>query len=494
MTGRLEAVEKQISLFDTYNNTFPSGLVYQFDDYLFENHGIRLNIVDRRFGPEPKNILSPNFTTTAFQHQAEAVTSALDFGRGIIVCPTGSGKTRIALTIIAELGLKTLYLINSLDLLSQTKAELEKCFPGQDIGIIGDSEFNPKYITVATIQTLWARFNLPETQDFLKSIEVLIGDEVHHVGANVNYKASRGRPSERYPGNSLYSVIQAASNAFYRFGFSATIGRKGTLRRVFLDATIGKPIYVMTYEQTKATGILADVIVLMLKTPHLKRFSNYPTAYTENVQRNNWVHNQAARISLLLAEKNKSSLLFVNRLHTQEKSLDSNGFAKSKKVAGHAKILFSLFESIARGKVKLLTGEIPESERNRIRDLICNKKVLTAITTIMKEGIDIPSLDATIYLGGGRAETDNSFVSESNAAIQALGRALRNPGGIKNQKRAIHIDIFYNDGKGFLAKHALERVSSYKEYGYRVFLVDEINIIQYIFDWFNSGEIDCDEM
>lgn len=64
----------------------------------------------------------------------------------------------------------------------------------------------------------------------------------------------------------------------------------------------------------------------------------------------------------------------------------------------------------------MLTGETPDAERDSILDDLERGKQKIVISTILKEGVDIPSLDAVILAHGQRSDIET---------IQTIGRVLR---------------------------------------------------------------------
>jgi len=488
-----EDVEKQIRLYSSYNQTFPSGLIYQFDTYLKDHFETGLIIKDCRRIASHCHIIKSHFEFELFPYQKGAFQAAIKCGRGIIVCPTGSGKTLIAQQIVQHLGQKTLFLVHTLDLLDQAYKSFSKCFPDESIGVIGNKKFNPQFITIATVQTLWRRFKNPAVENYLKTINVLIADEVHHVSMALSKAKGSEQPREKYPGNSLYSVMQA-TDAYYRIGLSAKIARQQRLRRWFLEATIGRPIYTTTYNQLRDDKVLADGMVFIVKTPLIKsRPKSYFTAYNKGVQLNAWVHNFASDIAIALSKKGKSVIMMVDRLTRSEVVNYNQVKTRSGRlknvpvygtVEGHAGILHKVLEQKAPGKSVLLTGKVNSKQRATAIDDLRSKRVKIAVGTLLKEGVDIPTLDAILFLCGGRAEVDSSDASDSTKAIQAVGRALRNPNGKENQKQAVHIDIYYDDGGGMLSRHSRERIEAYEEHGYSVKIVKSKELLRELYDWF----------
>ena len=60
-----------------------------------------------------------------YQYQEKAVKSALSAKNGVLVMPTGSGKTQCGLEIISRVGGRALWLTHTADLLKQSKSRAE---------------------------------------------------------------------------------------------------------------------------------------------------------------------------------------------------------------------------------------------------------------------------------------------------------------------------------------------------------------------------------
>lgn len=111
-------------------------------------------------------------------YQQAALEAWRDAGdRGVVVLPTGAGKTLVAIAAIAALGVSTLVLVPTRILLDQWARALEQTWP-YPIGRLGDGDHRVLPITVATYASAvsWA----PRIGD---RFGLAIVDEAHHVGA-----------------------------------------------------------------------------------------------------------------------------------------------------------------------------------------------------------------------------------------------------------------------------------------------------------------------
>jgi superfamily II DNA or RNA helicase len=127
---------------------------------------------------------------------------------GIIVSPPESGKTIIALELIANLKLPTLILVNRNQLLSQWIERTEQFLdiPKIQIGVIsGTKKKLGKQVTIATLQSLARYKNLSSLYD---AFGVIIIDECHHIPAKT------------------YRELIFSFKSKYLFGLTATHKRK----------------------------------------------------------------------------------------------------------------------------------------------------------------------------------------------------------------------------------------------------------------------------
>lgn len=181
----------------------PRGFLNQLGAFLTENH-IPYKLIDQR-----PQIPEVKFTSNIklLPAQQPIVTKALEIDSGVIVAPSGSGKTIIGLEIIAQRKLPALILVHRKQLLDQwverTQSFLE--IPKKDIGqYYSVKKKTGEQITIAMMQTL-VRGNFTELQNKFGTIIV---DECHHI-----------------PAKTFREVISQL-NPKYTYGLTATPKRK----------------------------------------------------------------------------------------------------------------------------------------------------------------------------------------------------------------------------------------------------------------------------
>lgn len=151
--------------------------------------------------------------------QHEAVRNALDVEHGVIVMPTGTGKTIVALHLAERLQTPTLILVHTSVLLEQTAAKC-RSFLGIEPGIIGDSKDTRGPITIGMVQTFASRGDCG-LRDYFGCV---ILDEAHTA-----------------PAETFREVVQLF-RARYRFGLTATPRRSDHLEPI-LYSVIGPIVF-----------------------------------------------------------------------------------------------------------------------------------------------------------------------------------------------------------------------------------------------------------
>lgn len=119
-------------------------------------------------------------------HQIPVLEAVRKKDVGVIVAPPGSGKTVIALKLIAEKQQPTLIIVHRKQLADQwiERIQLFLQIPKHEIGRIGQGKNKlGKLITVATIQSLMKVTQTNEVQEYEKAFGTIILDECHHIPA-----------------------------------------------------------------------------------------------------------------------------------------------------------------------------------------------------------------------------------------------------------------------------------------------------------------------
>lgn len=317
-----------------------------------------------------------------FKYQKEVLEKANIRKNGIIVMPAGSGKTQTALELIAKIGVKTLWITHTIDLLNQSYDRAKNNFDNIGLGKISNGKIEiGTHITFATVQTLKSI----DLQSYADTWDCIIVDECHRIC---------GTPAKA---GMFYKVINKLI-ARYKYGLTATPYRnvKGTEKAMF--SLIGKTIIELEKEvigdriiQAKIKKIktnFKEIPEECQETDGTIKYAKLTTAISEDEERN--------KIILEILNKNKENYTLV--------------------LTDRVKQMYKLQKELGYGKV--IDGKTKKEEREgsiqKIRE--GKERVLFATYGLAKEGLDIPRLDRLILASPHR---------DKATIIQAIGRIER---------------------------------------------------------------------
>lgn len=173
----------------------------------------RENNIEYAFKDERKKLKEVTFLFNAQlrEHQQIVIDTIAKKDLGVIVAPPGSGKTIVALKIIAEKKQLALIVTHRKQIADQWIERIETFLgiPKNEIGKIGQGKTKiGKQITVAMIQSLSKELEKPDGEKLLNVFGTIILDECHHI------------PAETF--RNTISKLQT----FYMYGLTATPFRK----------------------------------------------------------------------------------------------------------------------------------------------------------------------------------------------------------------------------------------------------------------------------
>ena len=171
-------------------------------------HKIDHDFIDQRQRPNTVHYI---FNTTLREHQQTVIDAIAKKDLGVIVAPPGSGKTIVALKIIAEKQQPALIIVHRKQLLEQWIERVETFLgiPKHEIGKIGQGKYKPgNKITITTIQSLAKETNKNDSEILKSNFGTIILDECHHI------------PAETFR-NTISKL-----NTYHLYGLTATPFRK----------------------------------------------------------------------------------------------------------------------------------------------------------------------------------------------------------------------------------------------------------------------------
>lgn len=376
-------------------------------------------------------------TNEKYEYQNECVTAmlkAIPFGGGVILAATGSGKTKIAAQLNSWIDSPCLFVVDQIDLLYQSAKEIEEWLK-VPVGIVGNSNYQPSdRVTVATIQTLHKHAQKAVFRRWLKSIKIVIIDELHVQMSRRNF--------------SVVNVIDADAV----FGLTATLELKKKPIRMKAFSICGPVIYEFPLEQGSDLGILTKGIGIQINIPNdvvhkpedtlplfagiARRIRKNSDMYDKVVVRNDYTNNVIATFISHALNRGYYCAVLVERV-------------------AHLKTLEELFK--ARGQApKLLYGAIETSDRKKtIRRLDKGREDLILATKVFTKGTNVKRLDLIL---------DCAQRGNKNDTGQKYGRGVR----LHSEKNGLL--YFHINTAPEMTKYAKKRQSALKALKIPVFI------------------------
>lgn len=314
-------------------------------------------------------------------YQDRVIRLAQAHDNGVIVAPTGSGKTTMGIELASRLGERCLILVKSKDLAKQWQAAIQQ-FTGLDCGLIGGGKHTEgEQFTVGLVQSL-------VKQDTALDYGMVIVDECHNI-----------------PAAQAYKVINRQA-AKYRYGLSATPQRRDNLEFI-IYAALGN--IIAEVEAREVEGSVLPVSV----TTRRYHFQGNPGSWSEF-------------ITMLAADQERNAMLIGSAI----KSSRSVGTAVLTSTIAHAETLSSLAKEYGVNAL-LLHGQLPAKQRAERMAAAPDTPLIIGTLSLLSEGIDWPHVGAVIFAAPVSAEVDRDNPAATRL-LQSIGRGRRPfPGKLK---------------------------------------------------------------
>jgi superfamily II DNA or RNA helicase len=369
--------------------------------------GTRLVDQARAFGPLP---LVPVWEMPPYPHQRAALAAWLAAGRqGVIVLPTGAGKTYLAQLAMQETQQSTLIVVPTLDLMHQWYAHLLAAFPDAPVGLLGGGSHDHTPLLVATYDSAAI-----QAEALGNRYALVIFDECHHL------------PS------AFTRVIAEYSLAPYRLGLTATPERSdGT--HADLESLIGPEVYRTSVAALSGT-ILAPHRVVRLTVRLSPRERERYEALVET--RNHFL--QACGIRLgdvagwqafvrasacsragrraMLAHREARALAFgtAGKLRVLADLLAQHHPARTLIFTEDNAMVYRIAQDFL---IPAITHHTPVKERHDILQRFRTGDYPVVVASrVLNEGVDVPEASMAIVLSGTGSRREY---------VQRLGRILR---------------------------------------------------------------------
>lgn len=409
---------------------FGTGFLQRITQAL-DNANFPYHLYDERVYEDisPTYVLLPgvDLRAGAYSYQAECLDAMLSHGRGILKLGTGGGKTEIGAALIKSIGKRTVWLTHRLNLLHQTRKRLRTRL-GEEIGIIGDGECDIKPITVAMVQTLAQEY--PQVMAFLKEVEVVIGDEIHHLESDQWYDRFEAIPAK------------------WRFGLTATPRINGP--GLALVAQTGEILMDIPSVNLIERGVLVPprIWFVRCKEPKLPKKMDWREVYSQGIVNNAGRNKLLRDIATVFRADEKSCITLVKRV-------------------GHGEMLSDFFAHSGI-KTQFIRGSVSQEQRDEYLEQLKEGRLhhIVAMTEIMAEGADYPWLRAIVNATGSKCGGSIKDDELGRQTIQILGRVIRKCPG---KEYADYVDVSDNTHKS-LMQASIERVATLEAEGFIPFV------------------------
>ncbi len=361
---------------------------------LCRRYGVKYQIEDQRRTLEPVEF---NFIGSLKPFQQEAVNAMIPRDFGALSAPTGSGKTVMALYMIARRKQPALIVMHTKDLANQWVDRVGEFLgiSADTVGFIGGGKkVVGEKVTVALVQSLYKC-----AEEVSQQIGFLIVDECHRC------------PSRTF----TEAVIDFDSK--YMLGLSATPWRRDNLSKLIFWH-LGNMHHKVDKSRLVKSGDVLSTEVIIRETdfkPYYDPVNEYSKMISE------------------LTSDDKRNRLIASDIAKEAKSNAGICLVLSDRKK-HCETLRALLRYKFKISSELLTGDLSSSQRQAVLDRLDqgDVKVLVATGQLIGEGFDRKDL-SPLFLA--------TPIKFSGRVVQYLGRVLRPAPGKKKARVYDYVDV-----------------------------------------------------
>jgi superfamily II DNA or RNA helicase len=361
-------------------------------------------------------------------YQREALNAWRREGlRGVVVLPTGAGKTAVAVRAIERTGRSTLVVVPTLALLKQWYSVLSDSFgTSVSIGLLGGGYHEITPLTITTYDSAYIH-----AERYGDRFALVVYDEVHHL------------PAEKY------QVIPKMLLTPYSLGLTATPERPDGGHEI-LPELVGPVVYRRSPEDLAGVYLAPyDVVRIPIELTRAERteYEEADAVYRDFLRK----HRLSVRSPedwqrfIMVASTSHSggreALLAARRRREIRASAERKGATLESLLKRHwddrtiifTKSVEEVYALSERFLVPGLTYETPAKERKEILDRFRAGRYRAIIASdVLNEGVDVPEANVAVILAGSASHREY---------IQRLGRILRPRTG----KRAVLYELVTED-------------------------------------------------
>ena len=375
---------------------------------------------------------------TPHEHQVDAVHSAINKGRMLLLSPTGSGKSFIIYSLIRYFldkmppDKKILVIVPTVSLVDQMYSDFVDysaenkwncskychCIHGGR-----DKETN-KRVVISTWQSIYKM-----DKEYFDDFEGVFGDECH-----------------LYKAKSLTTIMSKLTNAKYRIGTTGTLDDI-QVHKLVIEGLFGPVVNFTTTKALIDKKLLSnlDIKCLVLSYSDEEKKEIARCKYQEEME---W----------LVSNKERND--FISKL---AQSVKGNTLVLFQYVEKHGKVLYDMLKK-DREDVFFVYGGTESDDRERIRKIMEEKEnaIIVPSYGTFSTGISIKRLHNIIFASPSKSRI---------RVMQSIGRQLRLS---KYKEKAILFDIAddlsWKSWKNHTLKHHQARVKMYanENFNYKI--------------------------
>tara|TARA_Y100000768_G_scaffold134683_2_gene100325 strand:- start:156 stop:1595 length:1440 start_codon:yes stop_codon:yes gene_type:complete len=366
-----------------------------------------------------------NIPYKARDYQVSSILFGARKCRGLLVCPTASGKSLIIYGLTRwchDKNLKTLILVPTTSLVEQMATDfidygwldayIQKIYSGHEKKVTKD-------VVISTWQSI---YKFPKK--YFEQFGCVIGDEAHLFKAK-----------------SLTSIMSKLHLCKYRFGLTGTLDDLQTHKLVLegLFGTVNKVISTKELIEKKTLANLKiDSLILGYKEQECKDVKNLK---------------YADEMDYIVTHKKRLS--FITNLLGNVKG---NVLVLYQFVEKHGKPLYdTIKEKYKNRNVFFVSGSVDALDREKIREISekTNNAVIVASYGTFSTGINIKNLHNIIFSSPSKSKI---------RVLQSIGRGLR----LNDNKEMCKLfdiadDLTHKGKQNFTLRHFMERINIYNE-------------------------------
>jgi len=384
-------------------------------------------------------------------YQLEAVTKAIQNKRGVILNPTGSGKSLtiyvlLRILLAQNIDRKMILVVPSINLVSQMYSDF------QEYGWGNLDEYCTRMCTGFTpdfdkniLITTWQSIS-KKSPKFFTDYEVLLIDETH------NAKAME-----------INKIAKQCVNAEYRIGTTGTLPEEQSeLYTIF--GYLGRVISTVSYGKLQDMGVLSRIRIVNL-------LMKYPKAMVDKNKLNGGrPYNEEVKTIEEYEGRNKAFDYIFKNVKDKENILILTQHIE------HKKSIIEYLEETLDEKYMIadIDGKTDAGEREQIRKRMNTAEnfVLVASYGTLSTGVNIKKIHHVVFASSYKAKIK---------VLQSIGRGLR----VHKSKDLLVLWDMVDDltwvkrtgrlGMNHIYKHWLERLKFYTKYKFK-FIEKIINI------------------